>query len=199
MISFKALFYIFKELFGPFLLSFSLFLMTILMVQAFRFTDIILLFGTNVDSVLLLLKSLLISTFPIILPLSLLAALLLGYGRMGQDSELVAMSSLGVKPWHMMVPGVFLACVVFVASFFCATELGPLGVRASKILSNQLASTTLKSSLKPGVFLSFSNMTVYVEDFDNETQAFENFFVLDARKEKSALILSKKGACGDFA
>ena len=189
----KLLAYIFRELLNPFFLSFFFFSAVILMFQAFRFTDIILLFGTSLDTVVLLLKSLMISTFPITLPLCLLSAILLGYGRMGQDSELIALSAIGVSRRILIFPAVFLAGLVFIASFYCSTYLGPLGIRASKILSNRLASATLKASLKPGVFMSFSKMILYSESFDKDTQEFKNFFILDQRQEKTAVIISKVG------
>ena len=193
MRSSKSLAYVLRELLSPFFLSFFFLVVVILMFQAFRFTDVVLLFGTSLDTVVLLLKSLLISTFPIILPMCLLSAILLGYGRLGQDSELMALSAIGVPRWVLILPAILLFFFVFGASFYCSTYLGPLGIRASKILSNRLASATLKSSLRPGVFVSFSKMTMYSESFDKNTQEFKNFFVLDQRQDKAAVILSRVG------
>lgn len=202
-LNFKTQVYVFKELFSPFILSLFIFLFTILMIQMFRFTDIILLYGSDIGSTSLLLKSLLVSTFPIILPLSLLSGILLGYGRLSQDSELIALSSLSLSVKKLIFPSVILTLLLSFFSYYSVTHLGPLGTRAAKVLANQMASETLKSTLKPGVFLSYPKMTVYVEDFDTKTQKFKNLFVLDQRKKKNALVLSNIGQVvdntGDFS
>lgn len=189
----KLFLYILKEILSPFILSLFIFLLTILMVQMFRFTDVMLIYGSDINSLLSLLKSLLISTFPIIIPLSFLSALLLGYGRMSQDSELVAFSSLGYPKRSLLLPSYLLCAVCSILCFYCVTDLGPKGIKISKILSSRIASETLASNLKPGVFITFGNMTVYVESLDKKTQNFGNFFVLDQRTESPAVILSHSG------
>ncbi len=185
--------YVFGELLQPYLLSFFVLLLTLLMVQMFRFTDIILISGSDLQATLLLLKSILIATFPIIIPLAFLAAILLGYGRMSQDSELVALCSLGYSKRQLLIPSLLLCCGNIVFCYFCVTELGPIGVQTSKMISSQIASDTFAANLKPGVFLSVADMTVYVESFDKKTKDFKNFFVLDQRNNQSAVVFSKYG------
>ncbi len=163
------------------------------MVQMFRFTDIILIYGTDLDSILLLLKSLLVSTFPIIIPLSFLSSILLGYSRMSQDSELVAFSALSYPKRSLLLPSYLLCAISIVFCYFCVTDLGPKGIRISKALSSQIASETLAANIKPGVFLTIGDMTVYVESLNKKTKNFVNFFVLDQRTESPAVILSNLG------
>ncbi len=189
----KLFLYILKELLSPFILSLFIFLLTILMVQMFRFTDVMLIYGSDLQSLFALLKSLLISTFPIIIPLSFLSAILLGYGRMSQDSELVAFSALGYPRRALLLPSYLLCLFCTFLCFYCVTDLGPQGIKISKILSSRIASETLAANLKPGVFLSLGGMTVYVEGLNKKTQQFTNFFVLDQRTENSAVILSNSG------
>lgn len=159
----------------------------------FRFTDVMLIYGSDLESLFALLKSLLISTFPIIIPLSFLASILLGYGRMSQDSELVAFSALGYPRRALLLPSYLLCLFCTFLCFYCVTDLGPQGIKISKILSSRIASETLAANLKPGVFLSLGGMTVYVESLEKKTQQFTNFFVLDQRTENSAVILSNSG------
>lgn len=190
-INLKIQIYILKELLSPFILSLFVFLFTILMVQAFRFTDILLMSGGEFKVVLDLLKNLIVSTFPIILPLSLIAAILLGYGRLSQDSELIAFSSLGFNNRQLILPAFVLGVFVFYLSYLSVTELGPLGARLSKDLARQMQTETLKSSLKPGVFINVNDVTFYIQDIKN--QSFKNVFILDQRNDKRAVILSNQG------
>ncbi len=185
--------YIFGELLSPYMLSLFILLLTILMVQMFRFTDVILIYGSDLGSILLLLKSLVISTFPIVIPLAFLASILLGYGRMSQDSELVALSSLGYTKRQLLAPAVILCGLSFIFCYYCVSTLGPKGVETSKVLSSQIASETLASNLKPGVFLTLGPMTVYVESLDKKNQQFKNFFILDRRNKQPAVVFSKSG------
>lgn len=197
----KIQIYILKELLSPFILSLFVFLFTILMVQAFRFTDILLMSGGEWAVILDLLKNLIVSTFPIIFPLSLLAAILLGYSRLSQDSELVAFSSLGYSYKQLIVPAFILGAGVFYLSYLSVTVVGPRGAQISRQLAKQVQAETLKTSLKPGVFVNISDVTFYLQEINHrEKESFKNIFILDRRNNKKAVILSETGRlAGDEA
>lgn len=197
-LNFKVQIYILKELLSPFILSLFVFLFTILMVQAFRFTDILLMSGGEVMVILDLLKNLIVSAFPIIFPLSLLAAILLGYGRLSQDSELVAFSSLGYSYKQLVIPAFILGAGVFYLSFLSVTDAGPRGTQLSRDLARQVQTETLKTTLKPGVFVNVSGVTFYLQEIDHKNkEAFKKIFILDQRNEKKAVILSETGMLMD--
>lgn len=190
--------YILKELLSPFILSLFVFLFTILMVQAFRFTDILLMSGGELKVILDLLKNLIVSAFPIIFPLSLLAAILLGYGRLSQDSELVAFSSLGYSYKQLIIPAFVLGGVVFYLSLLSVTEVGPRGTQLSRDLARQVQTETLKTTLKPGVFVNVSGVTFYLQEMDHKNkETFKKIFILDQRNAKRAVILSESGQLMD--
>lgn len=190
--------YVLKELLSPFIVSLFVFLFTILMVQAFRFTDILLMSGGDAVVILELLKNLIVSTFPIIFPLSLLAAILLGYGRLSQDSELVAFSSLGYSYKQLIIPAFILGAGVFYLSFLSVTEVGPKGTQLSRDLARQVQTETLKTALKPGVFVNVSGVTFYLQELDQRAkESFKKIFILDQRNQKKAMILSESAELMD--
>src|ERR671939_624942 len=89
----------------PYLLLSLLLLTAILFTQqASRFGE--LLMGTRVpvwmviDLALSILPNVLIFT----LPMALLTAILIGFSRMGSDSELTALRAAGVGTWRMLWP-----------------------------------------------------------------------------------------------
>ncbi len=194
----KIQIYILKELLSPFILSLFVFLFTILMVQAFRFTDILLMSGGELSVILNLLKNLIVSAFPIIFPLSLLAAILLGYGRLSQDSELVAFSALGYSYKQLVIPAFILGGGVFYLSLLSITDVGPRGTQLSRDLARQVQTETLKTTLKPGVFVNVSGVTFYLQEMDHKSkETFKKIFILDQRNTKRAVILSESGQLMD--
>ncbi|MFS8084452.1 MAG: LptF/LptG family permease, partial [Acidobacteriota bacterium] len=62
---------------------------------------------------LALLPSVLVFT----IPMAVLAGTIIGLGRMGSDSELVAMRAAGVSTWRMLAPALALGLIATAASF----------------------------------------------------------------------------------
>src|SRR5690606_25183125 len=96
----KAAQYIFFEMLPSFVLGLSIFVSIILMFQVLRLTDWTLTHGVPLKNVVEIISYVVISMLPILFPMALLFSILLTYGRLSQDSEVVAMKASGL---HMGV------------------------------------------------------------------------------------------------
>ncbi len=66
-------------------------------------------------------------TLALTLPLAFLVSVVLTYGRLADDNEVLAMRMAGIHPWAVAAPGVFAGVVV---SFFCLDLQGNLAPSA---------------------------------------------------------------------
>ena len=86
--------YIFKELLSPFFLGLLTFTFILLMNRVLKLIDLIVNKGVGVGEVGALIVYLLPSFLVLTIPMSVLLAILIAFGRFSADSEVVAMKIL---------------------------------------------------------------------------------------------------------
>src|SRR5215213_8289088 len=137
----------------PYLLLSLLLLTAILFTQqAGRFGE--LLMGVNVprgmvfELALALLPNVLVFT----LPMGLLTGILIGFSRMGSDSELVAMRAAGVGTWQMLWPLLLIGLLLSGASLQVNMEMAPDAARSLRHVGARAALYKLESPVEPRSF-----------------------------------------------
>lgn len=128
--------YLARELFSPFLLSVGLF--SSLGVAIGNLSD---LANKVVDSDLPLAAAIEILLLKVpeftaySLPIAVLLATLLAYGRLSNDSELLALRSCGISLYRLVAPAIVLSLVVAIIAFFLNESVVPAAnYRATSIL-----------------------------------------------------------------
>lgn len=203
-----AIKYIFFEMVPSFILGILVFLSILLLFQTLRLTEFLLAHGGSGMAVLAILFHLSMSFLPIILPMSLLFSVLMTYGRLNQESELVAMKSLGISSWNLALPGFLMAFLCFVFSAYTSFELGPRGNRQFELMINDISQQKVGLSLREGVFSSgYFDLVIYANRVDSKNDEMWDVFIYDERNSSSPLtiiarhgkILQKKTPQGNAA
>ncbi|MCB0356035.1 MAG: LptF/LptG family permease, partial [Bdellovibrionales bacterium] len=180
--------YIFFEMLPSFLMGAFLFLFIILMFQSFRLTEYVIVHGASVSIIAKILVYLAISFLPVILPMSLLFSVLLTYGRLSTDSEIVAMKALGLNIYHIAFPAIILGSLVAIISAETSYYIAPWGNRNMEVLVHKLGQTKPGASIKEGVFSEgFFDMVVYANKVDSKNNVLEKIFIFDERDPKSPM------------
>jgi LPS export ABC transporter permease LptG/LPS export ABC transporter permease LptF len=181
----------------------SLLLLTAILFaqQAGRFGD--LLMGVRVptgivaDLALSLLPNVLVFT----LPMGLLTGILIGFSRMGSDSELVAMRSAGIGTWQMLRPLLLIGALLAVASFHVNMEMAPEAVRSLRHVGTRAALYKLDSPVEPRSFSvigaregrqSDSPDVIYVRDGDQQRGQWGRVFLHTEMKDGSVRIVTAR-------
>jgi lipopolysaccharide export system permease protein len=187
--------YIFFEMLPSFVIGVIVFLFIILMFQSFRLSEYIIVHGADLETVGRILGYLAISFLPVILPMSLLFAVLLTYGRMSADSEIVAFKALGLNMWHISLPAVLMAAGVAALSAQVSFQIAPWGNRQMEVLTHRLGQLKPGASIREGVFSEgFFNLVVYANKVDSNLGLLEKVFIYDEREENSPMtIIAKSG------
>ena len=137
--------------------------LVIWLTQSLRLLEIVVDGGAPVYLFLQLMVVTLPTFLSIVLPISLLAAVLFTYNRLTMDSELVVMRSAGMGPWGLAKPALILALLVTMIGYGLTLYLAPVAHRELSRLESLARSEFSTVFLREGVFNEAGDgVTVYV-------------------------------------
>lgn len=191
----KAALYIFFEMLPAFTLGVIVFVSIILLFQVLRLTDFALSHGVDLKTISQIIGFIVISMLPALLPMSLLFAVLLTYGRLSSDSEVVALKASGVHMGAILTPALVLAFLVSVISAQTSFQIAPWGNRQFEVLFSQVGSTKAGITIKEGTFSEgFFEMVLYASKVNSETGELQNVFIYDeSSSNRPITIVAKSG------
>jgi lipopolysaccharide export system permease protein len=187
--------YILGQILPTFLLGIVVFVFILLMFQFLKITDIILVHNVQITKVLELLLNISIGFLPIILPMSLLFAVLLTYSRLSADSEIVAFKALGYSPMVLAAPAIFFSLVISLVSAQTLFELGPRARLKVDSLLGQIGNQKIISTIQEGTFSeNFFDLVLYTNLIDKDKKKLYDLFIYDKRNKKNPVaIIAKEG------
>ncbi|PIS10493.1 MAG: LPS export ABC transporter permease LptF [Bdellovibrio sp. CG10_big_fil_rev_8_21_14_0_10_47_8] len=191
----KATQYIFFEMLPSFLMGLTVFIFILLMAQALRYTEFVLIHGVGVGVIGQIIGYLSISFLPALLPMSLLFSVLMTYGRLSNDSEMVALKATGMSMGAITVPALMLSVLVTLFSAHTSFNLGPWGNRQFEVLINKIGQTKAAVTIREGTFSEgFFDKVVYANQVDSKTGQLKDVFIYDEGQGDVPLtIIAKTG------
>ena len=177
--------YILSETVPSFLLGVFIFISVLLMFQSLRLTEFLLIHGIKYSTLAKIMGFMSISFLPMLLPMSLLFAILLTYNRFSLDSEIIALKSSGVNMTAIVLPALVFALIVTIISSQTSYYLAPWGNRQFEVLINRLGNTKAAASIKEGTFSEgFFDLVVYANKVNSQTGALTDIFIYDEKDPK---------------
>ncbi len=178
--------YIRREMLGPFLLGLAVFLFVLFTNKMVRLLELVFTKGGTIGYVGKLMLTLLPSFLVYAIPMAFIMAILLGYGRLSADSELIAMRANGMGMWKLTKPafelGVFL-CLFCIALSIWAL---PWGRHQFAIELYKLASNQISIGLQERVFNNLGTGIMLYADEVNKGQ-LKGVLLSDTRNENSSV------------
>jgi lipopolysaccharide export system permease protein len=187
--------YLIKEIAVPTGLGLLIFTFVLLMGRILKLVEMVINKGVPFTETAKLFAYLLPAFLVITLPLALLLGILLGFGRLSTDSEIVALKSSGISLYGMMKPVILLALVVCAATGMLTLFLEPAGNAAFRNQIFQIATNRASIGIQPRVFNDeFDGLVLYANDLDERSGAMRGVFISDERVGKTpAVILADAG------
>lgn len=194
MRSFLMVRYVLGEMIPTFFLGVIVFVFILLMFQALRLTEFVIVHGVKLSSVAMMMAYMSTSFLPILFPMSLLFAVLLTYSRLSSDSEIVAFRASGLSMPSIITPAIVLATLVGVLSLQTSFHLAPWGNRQFELLFAQLGSLKPGVALREGAFSEgFFDMVVYANKVDANRGKLSQVFIYDERQQPAMTIIANEG------
>lgn len=187
--------YVLAEMIPTFLLGVFVFVFILLMFQALRLTEFVLVHGVKLTTVLQMMGYLSTSFLPILFPMSLIFTVILTYGRLSSDSEVVALRASGLSMVSIAAPAIFLSILVSLLSLQTSFHIAPWGNRQFEVLVSKLGSMKPGVTIKEGTFSEgFFDLVVYANRVDNKLGVLEDVFIYDERKNETPItVIAKHG------
>ena len=161
--------HILKEFAKPFLFSLTLLLFILLMGRGFELADLI--FNKNV-SPLSVLKLLVLSCpfiLTLVIPMSVLIATLLSFGKLSADNEIIAMQTSGVHFFKIITPLLSGITVLCLFCFLLSDQIASSSHFKGRQLLQRIGIETPKAALEEGVFIKkFKNFIIFIYEIDKD-------------------------------
>lgn len=135
----------------------------------------------------------------IIMPVSLLLAVMLALGRLYSDNEIVAMAGCGVSLGTLYKPILFLAVILTVVTAILSFQVGPWAGRRADSLVKHSRKLMQFAPFSPGKFQSVGGgrAVFYAASVGGEGANFDSVFVqIAGRNNQESTVLARSGAQG---
>jgi lipopolysaccharide export system permease protein len=188
--------YIIGETFRPFAGAAVFFLFVLLMFQIIRLSDVIVVHNVSGYNVLMLLFYLALTFTPVIVPIAFLLAVLLGFGRLSSDGEVLAMRAAGVSVYSMVVPVFGLGTLLAIVTMFCNLYFVPYGARQFRYELLRIYNTKAIATIHAGTFTTegFFDLVLYAQDVDSKKNELNKVLIYDERKKDSPItVVARRG------
>ena len=199
--------YIIKELILPFLFGMGIFTSLGLSIGAVfelirKVTDSGLFWGVAIKVLILRMPEFIVLAFP----MSILLATLMSYSRLSNDSELIALRSVGVNIYRLIMPAIaFSLCIVALAFLFNNFIAPAANYQASVTLKEALGETRPNFKTENILYDEYTEIPIegdrtkevltrlfYAEEFDGEQM--KNITVLDRSRGSVSQIVTAQSA-----
>jgi lipopolysaccharide export system permease protein len=174
--------YLLRELLVPFFLGLAVFTSILLIARILKLIEMVVSRGVPIGEMLRLFSYILPAFLEVTVPMALLLAILVAFGRLSSDGEIVALQASGVSLYRLMVPvGVFAACIA-VVTLFLSLRARPWGNSLLRTGIYEIVKARASAGIKPKVFNDeFEGLVVYVDRVDPMANRLHGVLISDTR------------------
>jgi lipopolysaccharide export system permease protein len=187
--------YVCREIGVPFLLGMATFTTVLLMGRIIKLADLVVAKGVPFADVLRLVIYLLPYFSIVTIPMAFLLALLLAFGRLSADSEIIAMKGCGIGLYGLLPPVLTCALLAYLSTTLVAVYAVPWGNSAFKKLVHDTIESRVDMTIKEQVFNGdFPGIVLYVDRNPEGHGLMEGILIQDERDPGSpTTIFAEKG------
>lgn len=183
--------YVWKELTLPFFLGLFVFTFLLLIDKVFDLTDLIINKGVPLHLVLLLLAYILPAFLVLTIPIGFLLGILVAFGRLSADMEVVALKASGVSPLRLLRPVLVFGLGTALLTGVLMFEAVPRANHAFKSLIFDILRTQASVAIKERIFSdTFGQYVIYVEEMAPDQIELRRVFVADERNPDELRVIT---------
>jgi LPS export ABC transporter permease LptG len=162
--------------------------------QASRLTEVLLYTELPISLLAELGAALLPGVLVFSIPLAALAGVIIGFSRMGSDSEIVAMRAAGVGSWTMIWPALIVGLLFSGATTYLHLKEAPRAARDLERIALQGALAKLDSPVEPRTFNTLPRHVIYVRDGDKALGTWGRVFIFAQQPDgKNKVFTARSG------
>ncbi len=187
--------YIAREIFRHALLGLVVFTFVFFVPQLVRLMELLVRHSGSGGQLIKLFACLFSGVLTFTVPMAILVGVLLGLGRMSADSEIIAMTALGIGRRRILVPVAVLALTGVAITAVATLWAGPLALRSFRTIEADLIANQVSFQVQPRVFDErFPKTVLYVNDVSASGTKWHGVFLAEAGDENSSQLTLAENA-----
>lgn len=187
--------YLLREIAGIFLLSLTIFTLVLLMGRMVKLMELVVANGVPFAEVLHLIVLLLPSFLVMTIPMALLLAVLLAFGRLSSDNEITILKASGQSIASLLPPVLLAAAVAAGLTLFISVVAVPWGNSGFKLMTTAVAKKYAAAAIRERIFRDdLPGIVLYVDSYDEARHTMQHVMIQDSRDpERPLTIFAKNG------
>ncbi len=180
--------YLATELLAPFFASFLILYSVFFLVRLIPLLEVVLNLGINFPDFVRLFSYIFPHMLLYVIPMASMAGVIMGFTRLTNDREILALKACGVSLRQMLPPVLLVAAVIASLTGYFSIRLIPAGEIAMQKLMFQLAKEKIDQGIKEKKFTeALGDLVVYVDEIDEKEQ-WHGVYVSDMRNRDQPII-----------
>ena len=187
--------YIVREIFRHAFLGLIVFTFVLFVPQLVRLMELLVRHSGSGSQIAKLFLYIFPGVLIFTIPMAVLVGVLLGLGRMSADSEIIALTALGISRQRMLVPVAVLALTGAIATGTLTLWLGPAAFRALRGIEAMLLASQASFQIQPRVFDErFPKRVLYVNDVSASGTQWHGVFLAEVGEESGSRLTLAENA-----
>ena len=180
--------YVATEMLAPFFASFIILYCVFFLIRLIPLLEVVLALQIGFADFVRLFSYIFPHMLLYVIPLACMAGVIIGFTRMTNDGEILALKASGISLRRMLPPIVLIAAAISLLTGYFSIRLIPAGELGVKQLMFTLAKEKIDKGLKAKEFTeALGDLVVYVEEID-EQKEWHGVYVSDMRGRVQPLI-----------
>jgi lipopolysaccharide export LptBFGC system permease protein LptF len=176
--------YIVREVFRHAALGLIVFTFVFFVPQLIRLMELFVRHSGSGTQILKLFLCIFPAVFTFTIPMAVLIGVLLGLGRMSADSEIIALTALGIGRRRILLPVGVMAVGGLLVSLAMTLWLSPLALRTFRATEATLIASQISFQVQPRVFDErFPQLILYISDVAASGTQWHGVFLADTSGE----------------
>ncbi|HBB88094.1 MAG TPA: hypothetical protein DC047_10800 [Blastocatellia bacterium] len=178
----------------PYVLLSGVLLTAILFTQqAGRFSELAVYADLPLELAAEIAAALLPNVLIMTVPVAVLAGIVIGFSRLGSDSEIVAIRAAGVGSWTLLWPALLLGALGTAGALYLHMKEAPQAARDLRRVAIQGALKKLESPVEPRTFnTEIPGYVIYVRDGDKAQGTWGRVFIYAQQPDGSTRIVTAR-------
>ena len=187
--------YIIREISSLFLLGIVIFTLVLLMGRLITLTDLVVSHGVPLADVGRMILYLVPSFLVFTIPMAFLLAVLLAFGRLSADNEIIVFKASGISLFQVMPPVIFCALVAVLLALGASSIGVPWGNSAFKELSFQVLKRNVTATIREKTFWDeIPGVVMYTDLYEELTHSLKGVIIHDGRNpDRPMTIFARNG------
>jgi lipopolysaccharide export system permease protein len=174
--------YILREISIPFGLGLAVFTLILLIARILKLVEMVVNRGVPFLEVLKLFSCLLPAFLEVTVPMALLLGVLVAFGRLSSDSEIIALKTSGVSLYQLMRPVAVFAVIIYFVALGLSLYARPWGNTLLRDGLYEIAKTRASAGIREKVFTDdFSGLVIYVDHIEPPGITLRGILISDSR------------------